>query len=132
MDARPLCVPQTSSVHLFSALNCSPGYGDIDFAGLVMGCHAMPMFHGMGVLQISSAVRILIRQHILDLYLTLSQASSGLVIATFRPTSPATFPTPVNVFAEAVATKSALICCVPSFVEVLSISFLKDLALNIL
>ncbi|KAJ3539483.1 hypothetical protein NM688_g6353 [Phlebia brevispora] len=76
-----------------------PWYGDIDCTDMIMGCHAMPMFHGMGVLQISSA------------------ASSGMIVATFKPATPATFPTPVNVFAEAIATKSELICCVPSFVE---------------
>lgn len=32
------------------------GFGEIDLCGVVMGCHSMPMFHGMGVLQINLVV----------------------------------------------------------------------------
>ena len=31
-------------------------YGTVDFAGQVFGCHAVPLFHGMGAFEIAIAV----------------------------------------------------------------------------
>jgi hypothetical protein len=33
------------------------GWGEMDLCGQIMSCHAMPVFHGMGVLQIALVVR---------------------------------------------------------------------------
>ncbi|THH19547.1 hypothetical protein EW146_g1644 [Bondarzewia mesenterica] len=33
-----------------------PWYGEMDLCGLVMSCHAMPVFHGMGLLQLALVV----------------------------------------------------------------------------
>ncbi|KAJ7870004.1 hypothetical protein B0H13DRAFT_2557202 [Mycena leptocephala] len=60
---------------------------------------AMPMYHGMGILQMFWA------------------ASSGLVLSAFEPKSPPTIPTPENLFLAAKATGSDIIFCVPSFIE---------------
>ena len=32
------------------------GWGEMDLCGHIMSCHAMPVFHGMGVLQIALVV----------------------------------------------------------------------------
>ncbi|KAJ3528018.1 hypothetical protein NM688_g8049 [Phlebia brevispora] len=76
-----------------------PWYGDINLTGMTMSCHVLPMFHGMGVLQLATT------------------ASCGLVISAFKPSSPAVIATPVNVFDEAKATNSDMICSVPSIIE---------------
>lgn len=39
-------------------------------------------------------------------------------MSVFKPTSPAVLPNPVNVWDGTVATKTDLVCCVPSFIEV--------------
>lgn len=43
---------------------------------------------------------------------------SGLVLCVFQPRSPAIIPEPDSVIQAARATKSDIIFCVPSFVEV--------------
>ncbi|PSR72124.1 hypothetical protein PHLCEN_2v12004 [Hermanssonia centrifuga] len=80
-------------------LLATTGYSEINLTGVVMGCHALPMFHGLGILQIGTA------------------ASCGIVVSTFKPISPAIFPTPANVFEESKATASDMICCIPAFIE---------------
>lgn len=42
-------------------------------------------------------------------------------MTAFKPKSPAMIPTPDSVFKDAIATKSDIIYCVPSFVEVCDI-----------
>ncbi|KAJ3540826.1 hypothetical protein NM688_g6172 [Phlebia brevispora] len=78
----------------------SPWYGDINLTGVTMACHVLPMFHGMGMMQVALT------------------ASCGAVISTFKPSSPAVVPTPFNVFDEAKATASEMIFSVPALIEV--------------
>ncbi|KAJ3925590.1 MAG: hypothetical protein NXY57DRAFT_967569 [Lentinula lateritia] len=59
----------------------------------------MPMYHGMGILQLCWT------------------ASTGIVVATFKPQSPVVLPTPENLFKAATATRSDILFCVPAFIE---------------
>ncbi|KAJ8503287.1 hypothetical protein ONZ45_g10992 [Pleurotus djamor] len=76
-----------------------PYFGDRDLTGVKLSCHAMPMFHGMGMMQ------------------TVWTASMGITIAAARPQVPAIPPTPDNVLSSSKATGSDVIFCVPAFVE---------------
>ncbi|KAJ7185924.1 hypothetical protein C8R46DRAFT_388493 [Mycena filopes] len=76
-----------------------PWFGGRDLTGQVFSLHSMPMYHGMGVLQM------------------MWSASCGLVLSGFEPKSPPTIPTPENLFRAAKATDSDIIFCVPSFIE---------------
>ena len=40
-------------------LHMELGWGEMDLCGQIMSCHAMPVFHGMGILQIALVVRAL-------------------------------------------------------------------------
>ena len=94
------------------------GWGDMDWCGRVMGCHAMPMFHGMGVFQLATAVGLhpdnLSVMSLTD-YL---QPSCGVVLAVFRPSHPAVFPIPQNVMEAMIATKCTLGAATATFYEV--------------
>ncbi|KAH9934352.1 uncharacterized protein B0H18DRAFT_556620 [Fomitopsis serialis] len=85
--------------HRFCQLCLIPWFGERDLTGQVFSLHTMPMFHGMGVLQLCWT------------------ASSGLVVSSFEPKSPAPVPTPDTLFVAAKATKSDVVFCVPSFIE---------------
>lgn len=50
--------------------------------------------------------------------LTPFKATSGLVVTAFEPRSPAIFPDPDTVMKASIDTKSDILFCVPSFVEV--------------
>ncbi|KAJ3558403.1 hypothetical protein NM688_g950 [Phlebia brevispora] len=78
----------------------APWYGDINLTGVTMACHVLPMFHAMGVIQVAVT------------------ASCGSVLAAFKPSSPATVPTPFNVFDEAKAIGSEMIFSVPALIEI--------------
>ncbi|TFK52863.1 acetyl-CoA synthetase-like protein [Heliocybe sulcata] len=80
-------------------LGVIPYFGERDLTGVRLSCHAMPMFHGMGMMQ------------------TAWTAACGLVNSSFKPRSPATAPTPDSVIKGALDSKSDIIFCVPSFVE---------------
>ena len=54
----------------------------------------------------------------MGLQFTAQAASTGLHLTSFRPKVPATLPSPDAVFQGAFDTKSDIIFCVPSFVEV--------------
>ncbi|KAA1475309.1 acetyl-CoA synthetase-like protein [Dentipellis sp. KUC8613] len=79
-----------------------PWYGELDMCDLVMSCHAMPIYHGMGLLQLALV------------------ASCGLTMAVFKPAFPATLPNPQNVFEGIVATKCKIGAVAPTFLEVWS------------
>ncbi|KAH9841056.1 uncharacterized protein C8Q71DRAFT_436612 [Rhodofomes roseus] len=85
--------------HRFCQLCLIPWFGERDLTGQVFSLHTMPMFHGMGVLQLCWT------------------ASSGLVVSSFEPKSPAPVPTPDALFVAAKATESDIVFCVPSFIE---------------
>ncbi|KAF8908295.1 acetyl-CoA synthetase-like protein [Mucidula mucida] len=76
-----------------------PWYSGQDMCDMVLSLHVMPMYHGMGVLQISWT------------------ACAGLVLGVFEPRSPAIFPTPENLFEAAKLTETDVVFCVPSFIE---------------
>ncbi|KZT01340.1 acetyl-CoA synthetase-like protein [Laetiporus sulphureus 93-53] len=85
--------------HRFLQLCLIPYFGERDLTDQVFSLHVMPMYHGMGILQLCWT------------------ASSGLVISSFEPKSPAPVPTPDALFTAAKATNSDIIFCVPSFIE---------------
>ncbi|PBL02838.1 acetyl-CoA synthetase-like protein [Armillaria gallica] len=95
--AYPKPIPWSS--HRIVQLCLIPWFGGRDLCNVVFSLHVMPMYHGMGVLQLCWT------------------ASSGLVVSAFEPKSPAMLPTPENLFASARAAQSDVIFCVPSFIE---------------
>ncbi|KAH9955362.1 acetyl-CoA synthetase-like protein [Russula dissimulans] len=76
-----------------------PWWGEMDLCGQVMSCHAMPVFHGMGLLQIALV------------------PSSGVVMAVFKPAFPAVLPNPQNVLEGMMVTKCAIGAAAPTFIE---------------
>ncbi|KAK0483762.1 hypothetical protein IW261DRAFT_1332931 [Armillaria novae-zelandiae] len=85
--------------HRLLQLSLIPWFGERDLCGLLFSFHVMPMYHGMGVLQL------------------LWTASSGLVVGAFEPQSPAILPTAENLFKSAKTVQTDFIFCVPSFIE---------------
>ncbi|EIN09240.1 acetyl-CoA synthetase-like protein [Punctularia strigosozonata HHB-11173 SS5] len=67
-----------------------PALGEIDFAGIRLGCHSVPMFHALG------------------LTILLWAPACGFVISTFPPD---------RVIQGAIHTKSEIVFSVPSFIE---------------
>ncbi|GJE91046.1 acetyl-CoA synthetase-like protein [Phanerochaete sordida] len=81
-------------------LGClAPWFGERDLTGQRLAFHSMPMFHGLGMMQIGWT------------------AFSGLVLTVFGPHIPPVVPTSESVIRGAIATKSDFIFCVPSFIE---------------
>ncbi|KAJ3535272.1 hypothetical protein NM688_g7002 [Phlebia brevispora] len=81
-------------------LGClAPWFGERDLTGQRLSCHSMPMYHGMGIMQVGWT------------------AFSGLVLTVFKSQVPTAVPSPDSVMRGAMDTKSDLIFCVPSFVE---------------
>ncbi|THG95287.1 hypothetical protein EW145_g7985, partial [Phellinidium pouzarii] len=76
-----------------------PCFGEIDYAGNVFACHAIPMFHSMSMLLITFPV------------------STGLLVATFKPHSPAVVPNTVNAFESAMVARCDYIFVSPAFAE---------------
>ena len=71
----------------------------------------------MGILNILRTVSIDVALPTLSC-IKLPQVVSGMVIGIYKPTSPPVVPTPENYLEGIVATKSTVLLCVPSFVEV--------------
>ncbi|KIJ41947.1 hypothetical protein M422DRAFT_229444 [Sphaerobolus stellatus SS14] len=95
--AFPKPIPWTN--HRFAQLALIPYFGERDQTDLVWSIHTIPMFHGMGILQLCWT------------------ASTGTVMAAFEPKSPAVVPTADGLFKAAAATNSGLIFCVPAIIE---------------
>ncbi|KAH8101719.1 acetyl-CoA synthetase-like protein, partial [Cristinia sonorae] len=76
-----------------------PWYGTVDLTGVLMSCHAMPLYHGMGSLSLCYV------------------PSCGFVMSVFKPRSPATFPTSENLFEAMKESHCELVSCVPTFIE---------------
>ncbi|THU98749.1 acetyl-CoA synthetase-like protein [Dendrothele bispora CBS 962.96] len=95
--AFPKPIPWTN--HRLIQLMHIPWFGGQDLTDQIWSLHVMPMYHGMGVLQLCWT------------------ASCGLVVASFLPKNPAVLATPENLFLAAKATNSEVIFCVPSFIE---------------
>ncbi|KAI1788607.1 acetyl-CoA synthetase-like protein [Ganoderma leucocontextum] len=74
-------------------------YGEVDLTGITFACPGTPMFHAQGV----------------SFYLT--SVVSGLILGVFPPASPPIFPTPENVFENAVASGGDYVVAFPPFVE---------------
>ncbi|OBZ73545.1 hypothetical protein A0H81_05885 [Grifola frondosa] len=85
--------------HRFAQLSLIPWFGERDLTDQIFSLHVMPMYHGMGVLQLCWT------------------ASCGLVVSSFEPKSPTPVPNPDALFVAAKATNSDIIFCVPSFIE---------------
>ncbi|KAK7689664.1 hypothetical protein QCA50_007459 [Cerrena zonata] len=85
--------------HRYLLLCLAPFYGEHDKTGLRMSSHSIPMYHGMGMVQ------------------TAWTAASGMIITTPKPHSPALPITAESTLTGAVATKSDVIFCVPTFIE---------------
>lgn len=85
----------------------------------------MPMFHGMGIMQTAWTVRenVTIMRYLAQ-HFYVSKAMSGIVLSVFQPRSPAIISEPDSVMKASMATRSDIIFCVPSFVEV-SLRFLS-------
>lgn len=83
----------------FAEMALIPWFGERDLTGVVWSLHTMPMYHGMGVLQLYWA------------------PSCGLIVSAFEPKTPAPMPTPDGLFKAAKATDSDVIFCVPSIIE---------------
>ncbi|KAH8110853.1 acetyl-CoA synthetase-like protein [Phellopilus nigrolimitatus] len=79
-----------------AAITC---HGGVDIAGTTWACHSVPMFHG------------------LRMFVLLNTASSGIIVAVFKPHSPPTVPNPVNVFESAISCKSDYVLATPTFPE---------------
>ncbi|THH07788.1 hypothetical protein EW145_g3144 [Phellinidium pouzarii] len=80
-------------------------YCDADLAGSIFACHAVQMFHGMGLFIIQYAL------------------ITGFVSSVFKPQSPAVIPNTVNVIEGAIAAKADYILVTPTFVEAWSHDF---------
>ncbi|KAH9000656.1 acetyl-CoA synthetase-like protein [Lactarius hatsudake] len=76
-----------------------PWWGEMDLCGQIMSCHAMPVFHGMGVLQIALVVSV------------------GVVMAVFKPAFPAVLPNPQNVLEGMIAAQCSIGAAAPTFLE---------------
>lgn len=91
-------------------------FGERDLTGQRLGCQAMPMFHGMGMMQTGWTVSAIFPP--CNRILNDLQAASGLVLTTFKPQSPAMTPMPDAVFHAAINSDTDVIFCVPTFIEV--------------
>ncbi|KAG5729986.1 Linear gramicidin synthase subunit D [Termitomyces sp. T112] len=89
-----------------------PYYGEMDLCGRILSNHALPFFHAMGVVSLSWATM------------------AGLTLSNFAPSQPPVVSTPDRLFKSAIATKSKLILCVPSFLEEWSMDPSKVMALS--
>ncbi|KAJ7164463.1 hypothetical protein C8R46DRAFT_901759 [Mycena filopes] len=90
----------SGSVAFPKVTKVSHHYGEIDVCGQIWSAHNLPPFHFAGVMELVWAT------------------FSGITLAVFPPTSPPIIPTPARVFDEAVATRTTLMYCVPSFLEI--------------
>ncbi|KAI5119729.1 hypothetical protein M0805_008659 [Coniferiporia weirii] len=77
----------------------SPYFGERDICGLRLSCHSIPMYHGMGIMQIGWTAMV------------------GITLTAFQPSKLPIIPSPDNVFKGSMDTKSDIILCVPSFLE---------------
>ncbi|KAJ7659561.1 hypothetical protein DFH06DRAFT_1044174 [Mycena polygramma] len=76
-----------------------PYHGDVDLCGEIISVHSLPMFHLLGLIQLTVA------------------AYTGMGVAGFSPALPPVAPSADLAFEEAVATKSTLIICTPISLE---------------
>ncbi|KAG2005480.1 CurK protein [Coprinopsis cinerea AmutBmut pab1-1] len=74
-------------------------FGERDLTGKVLAIHGVPVYHGLGMMQIGWA------------------ATTGIVLSVFEPRSPAIYPTPENHFDALSFTRSDLVLAVPSMIE---------------
>ena len=87
----------------------------MDLCGQVMSCHAMPVFHGMGVLQIALVVSTTSSG---CFHSNSFQPSAGVVMAVFKPAFPAVLPNPQNVLEGMMITNCSIGAAAPTFLEV--------------
>ncbi|KAJ7665037.1 acetyl-CoA synthetase-like protein [Mycena polygramma] len=92
---KPISFSNSMLLHLAMV----PFFGEVDLCGVVVGMHVAPIFHAMGLSNLTWP------------------ATSGMIIGVFRPSSPPVAPTPKNYLDGIIATESKILLCVPSFVE---------------
>jgi hypothetical protein len=97
------------------------GWGEMDLCGQIMSCHAMPVFHGMGLLQIALVVSETYSRYFRS---NGFQVSAGVVMAVFKPAFPAVLPNPQNVLEGMMTTNCSIGAAAPTFLEVRDHSFL--------
>lgn len=85
--AFPKPVPNT--YYRWAQWALTPWFGERDLTDQVFSLHGMPMYHGMGALQMCWTVRAFTISKNGTVCLTPLQASCGLVMAAFEPKSPA-------------------------------------------
>jgi hypothetical protein len=94
----------------------------MDLCGQVMSCHAMPVFHGMGLLQIALVVSATYSRYF---HSNGFQVSAGVVMAVFKPAFPAVLPNPQNVLEGMMTTNCSIGAAAPTFLEVRGHSFVS-------
>lgn len=88
-----------------------------DLCGEVIACHAVAMFHAIGLNFIAWMVSIhRVLAHTIPLIC--HKTGAGFVMGTFEPASPATAPNPDNVFQGTVDVGASYGFGVPAFLEV--------------
>ncbi|THH28009.1 hypothetical protein EUX98_g6169 [Antrodiella citrinella] len=94
--------PITWSHWRFLQISVYPFFGEQDFTGMRLGIQALPMYHGMGIMQTGCA------------------ASSGVTLAVFKPQIPAIIPTAETLIRSYENTKTDIGFTVPLFAEMWS------------
>lgn len=96
-------------------------YGEVDFTGLRIAVHSVPMFHGMGTTQVAWVVG----RHYGTIYTATTdslyhanQGGVGTTMTCYKPSSPPRACPPSEMLQEAHALKSDYIFCTPNFPEV--------------
>ncbi|KAI0795664.1 acetyl-CoA synthetase-like protein [Abortiporus biennis] len=74
-------------------------FGSLDFAGIVVGCHASPIFHTIGIGHLLFSI------------------SAGLIMSIFKPRPLPAIPTPDSVFEEAMKTRCQIGVYIPMLLE---------------
>ncbi|KAF8645464.1 hypothetical protein AX16_007810 [Volvariella volvacea WC 439] len=76
-----------------------PAFGDHDFCGQIWGCHAIELFHGLGLSFVFWPI------------------STGMIMATFPPAEPAITPSSKRLFSGFVATKPNYVLIAPQYIQ---------------
>ena len=98
----------------------APCYGDRDLAGQVMSIHGNPMYHALGFVLTTFAVRVspcvYTNQTLIQIFF--AQITSGVCIGLPAPRQPPPSLTAESAIRGAMATHAKIVLAVPSMVEV--------------
>ncbi|KAJ7718960.1 hypothetical protein DFH07DRAFT_784769 [Mycena maculata] len=87
------------NLNILDASLANPWFSTEDHCGQILGCHALPNFHGIGVLMQTWPI------------------TSELVVAVLRPTTPPIRPTAENSLKAMIATEPSLVLATPANIE---------------